>query len=499
MPVIPVAEFAPDMPLLANATDIATNVVPATAESYGPIAALEPYSDAMDSQCRGAVAVEDASNDAIVFAGSTTKLYKLSGGATAWTDVSKAGDYTTGTTEYWRFAQFKGLVLATNFNEPVQSYDMASSTDFADLSGDAPNARFIAVIKNFVMLANLDDGDVVPWRARWSAFNEPTVWPTLGTVTAQEKQSDYNDFPGEQGAITGLVGHLGGADGAMFFSRGVWRIVYQGPPAVFGFYPVEGVRGTRASNSIVHYGSVVFYRAEDGFYAWDGSKSVPIGAEKVDKWFARTANADFPNQIIGGVDPVSHLVWWIFPSVTSADGTPDSAAIYNWSINRWSYASGVSAEWLLRSLSFGTSLEGLDTLFPSGLDSIPYSLDSTIFAGGALQFAAVDFSHKLALFGGQNLEAQIGTQTAQPFEGRRAIVQSIRPLVDGGTPTVSVGTRGTLAEAVAWGPDVAMNAMGECPQRVDGRYIQGRVTIPAGTVWTHARGVDVTATPGGWR
>jgi hypothetical protein len=501
MPLIPPAEFAPDQPALSEFTDIVLNVVPLTKESYGPLRSLEPFSDALDSQCRGVVSVQDSDLATFTFAGTETTLNMITGGDITWNDVSQAGAYSTGDQEYWRFGQFHDLVIATNFIDPVQAYDMSSPTLFADLAAGAPKGRHIAIVRNFCVVANTNDpsDSNVPMRVWWSAYNNATDWPVPGSADAQAKQSDFTDLVGDQGAITGLVGHLGGADGAVFFARGVWRMVYQGPPTVFGFYPAEGVSGTRASNSIVHIGPTVYYLAEDGFAVFDGTRSQPIGGQKVDRWFFDRVDHNYLDQVIGAVDPINKLVFWIFPSTAATvPGAPDTMLIFNFQIGRWSYAE-TSAEWLLRSLSFGVSLDGLDALFPGGIDSIPYSLDSRLFVGGAVQLSAIDTDHKLAFFAGQTLEAQIATRTAQPFDGMRAWVRSVRPLVDGGVPTVAMGLRDRLVDTVAFGSDVAMNSMGESPQRADGRYISALVKVPAGSNWEHMRGIDLDAEKGGWR
>ena len=43
MSIIPVAEWLPDQPDLANGTSVAIGVIPRTQTSYGPIGSLKPY------------------------------------------------------------------------------------------------------------------------------------------------------------------------------------------------------------------------------------------------------------------------------------------------------------------------------------------------------------------------------------------------------------------------------------------------------------------------
>lgn len=512
MVAVPIAEFGPDMPDLADKTATAYNVVPRTKASYGPLQGLTDYSDALGATCTGAISIAKHDGTTYVFAGTATGLY-MTTGATSWTDVTNTGGAYTGTGEYWRFAQFKDIVYATNFADDIQYYDLTSSTDFADLAaGSAPKARHIAVVKGFLMVGDTEDATdgQVRQRVWWSKINDPSTWPTPGSATAQAAQSDYNDLVGVQGALTGLVGHLGGCDGALFFERGVWRAVYQGPPGVFGFYPAEGVLGTRAPNSITPIGPVVYYLGEDGFYVFDGTSSRPIGVQRVDRWFYSLLATNYIERVVGAVDVLNKLVFWIFPSVNSVDGTPDNVIIYNWAIDRWSYGA-LSADWIMRALSFGVTLEGLDALYPGGLETVPYSLDSRAWIGGDLQLAAITSGHKLSYFTGDNLAAQIGTSVAQIHPGqqdpntgtvrpgKRSFVRSVRPLVEGSTSTVAVSVKQTLGETTTYGDDIAVNTMGECPQRAEGRYISGLVKIAAATEWDHFQGLDIEAEPAGWR
>jgi hypothetical protein len=221
-------------------------------------------------------------------------------------------------------------------------------------------------------------------------------------------------------------------------------------------------------------------------------------------------NQTYLNHVIGAADPVSQVVFWIFPSTSSSNGDPDTVIMYNWAINRWSYGY-VSADWILSVLSFGTSLDGLDALYPGGLDTIPYSLDSHVFVGGAVQLGAIDTAHKLSFFSGTNTAAQIATSTASLFPGEpdqqtgglrpgmRGFVRSVRPLIEGGSPTVAISVKNTLSDALNWGSDIPVNFMGEAPQRKDGRYVTGLVKLAAGDVWDHFQGIDVEADAGGWR
>ena len=155
--MIPFGEFLPDQPALGNpGATVAKNCVPKTKGSYGPFAGLNVVTDALTARCQGAHAVRDQNGDVQEFAGDATKLYQRSG--TTWTDVSGA-TYTTASDGYWRFvgSGIGGVarIIATNFADAIQNFDLATDSAFSDLSANAPKARALGIIyPGFVMAGN---------------------------------------------------------------------------------------------------------------------------------------------------------------------------------------------------------------------------------------------------------------------------------------------------------------------------------------------------------
>lgn len=497
--VLPVKPYRPDLPAYGSgASVVVNNVLPRTKLSYGPLSSLSPYGAAtLPSICMGAYAGSDPRGNVKIFAGTANDLYTLGAGEVTFTNASKsAGVYNV--SDQWKFAIIKSRMLATNLSDPIQSYIMGTSSAFADLSAAAPRAKFIAGIKQWVMVAHTEDplGGLAPWRVWWSAVNDATSWPDPGSDAAAASQSDYNDLAGENGAITGLVGNLGTSEGALFFEHAVWRIVYVGPPAVFDFFPAQGLKGTKAPNSIVQVGAYVYYLAEDGFYKFDGTNAQPIGANKVDKTFFRLLSQEFSTNVVGAADPVNKMIFWAFCSENN-NGLLDTLLIYNWVTDEWSIGD-VDCEFLFRSLGTGMTLETLDSLGYT-LEDLPFSLDANVFLGGSLQLGAFDTSHRLAYFTGTPLEATVDCEEIQPFQGQRMFVRNVRPLVDGGTPSAMLGTRERLTDSVTYSVPITMNGLGTCPQRASARYVRGRIIMPAGSLFSHISGIELDGDPIGAR
>lgn len=485
MPVVPFGPYLPDLPALENpGATVASNVLPA-ANSYRPIADFAALSTALDARVRGAVALKDSSGNTYNYAGDATKLYSVT--AIAVTDVSKSGGYSNGSDDDWEFAQDanNNRVIATNYANPVQSVTLGTSP-FADLitSTDKPKAKHLVVHpKNFLVLGNLDDNiGVAPTGIRWSAQGTYTDFDESATT-----QSDREVLQGDSGWVQRLI--AAGEYVLIFRERSITRMTYIGPPNVFQFDEVEQRRGCGlAHKSVTNVGRLVFFLSEDGFYAYDGVQSTPIGANKVDRTFLADLNSSFISRVSGAVDPLNKLVYWAYPSTASTDGACDKMMIYDYSSQRWSTAT-IATQLIFPSLSQGYTLEGLDAV-SSSLDALPASLDSRAWTGGAIQLGVFDSANRLGTLTGANLAATVETAENQIFPGNRALLTEVMPIVDGGTLSMNVLYRDRLNDAYTTSGSSAQNAQGFCPFMINARNFRFRVSVAAGGTWTHALGVD---------
>ncbi|MBB5509563.1 hypothetical protein [Paraburkholderia atlantica] len=492
--LLPIADFAPDLPP-NNSSGASANIVnlfPRTKESWGPVGTLSTFSsNALDSQCLGAQIAIDSGANNYLFAGTADKLYELAPGNTGFTNVSKGGGYSLPSGERWSFTQYGQRVIAVAESQNIQSFVLNSSSAFADLSASAPQARYVTTIKDFVMVGNTFDGTngAQPQRVQWCAIDDPTTWPVSGSTTEAQLLAGSQIIPGDQGWIQGIVGNLGNADGAVFFERGIFRVVFQGSPTVFGFYPAEGVRGTPCPKSIVQLGALAYYIGEDGFYAFDGAVSQPIGVDRVDKTFWSNVNTAYLANVVGAVDPINRLVMWLYPSNSAPGGIPDSLIAFNWALNKWGFAQ-VNAEYIIRAITQGYSLDSLDSTGYT-LDTLPFSLDSRVWTGGQVLMGAFTPSHQLAYFTGSPANATADTVELEPFgsAGKRGFLKTTRPMIDGGSPTVQIGMRNRLMDDPTFSAASSINDNGECPVRADARYLRARIQTTG--AFTHLQGIEI--------
>ena len=178
--MIELGEWTPDQPALnSKGVTVADNVIP-MARGYRAMHSLEPISNAASSAVKGIFAGKDNTGVVTLFAGDASKLYKYNSSNNNLVDSSKSGGYALGGSDRWRFVQFGDKVLvAGGTGEELQKYQLGVDSAFSDLSASAPKADFIAVVRDQVWTASIDEGSgKIPYRTRWSGINDETSWTT---------------------------------------------------------------------------------------------------------------------------------------------------------------------------------------------------------------------------------------------------------------------------------------------------------------------------------
>ena len=468
---LPFGPWLPDLPALGSeGMSDAKNVTPAK-EGYRPFRTINPYSSALTARCQGAWATKDNSGTVHAYAGDATKLYLLS--SATWDDASRlaGGAYAAPSDGQWRFVKYGTLGIAVNGADAPQKITLASGANFAALSGSPPTGKFVTVIREFLVIANITSAQN---RVQWSASNNAESW-TTGTNEANQQ-----DIP-DGGPILQVIG---GEVGYVFQAQQITRMIRVPAPVTFQFDTVEQSRGLLTPYAFAVLGGGVFFIATDGFYYFNGQESVPIGADQVDKTFLSEVNTGFYDRISVAVDPVNQYVVVAYP--TGGGGLNNKLLFWHWPTKRWSYAVQ-DTEVIYNHYSLGT---GLDSITGT-LEGQTISFDSSAYQGGNLSVGAFDSTHKLSFFDGQTLEAVMVTGEGQLNPRGRMQVQEVTPLIDTDDATVSMGVRETQSGTVTYGSASSQRTTGICPVRSTGRFHRAKVTVPAGSTWTYAQGVDV--------
>jgi len=546
-------EWTPDQPGLANGLQKAENVF-SKALGYGAIQQAEDYSGAASENLNNVVAGRKSDGTTLVFAGGATKLFKLDTtdlsldsvvkasktitnvaktsqvvtittsaahgysvgdsvtvaatsttavngtftittvGSTTFTyaqagiDIVSTADtgtvtfaYVTPQNQRWRFTQFGNVIIAANGGNRLQGFNLNTSSTFQDLAADAPQSRYVTVVRDFVVSGYVNSSTVYPNRVQWSALGDESSWTNSATT-----QADFQDIP-DGGSVVGVTG---GEFGLVLMDRSIHRMSYIGSPLVFQFDNISRNLGCYESNSIIQYAGTTFFLSDDGFYACDGQQVLPIGNEKVNRYFFNDIDEGSLSLMSAAVDPYRKLVVWAYPSNNSA--TVDKLLIYNYQTNKWTSGT-TDASRIAASSTPTVLLEGLDVY--GNLDTLTSSLDSRIWLGGKMQFAGVR-NTKIITFSGDNATAIIETGDIE-IPGSTSAITIAKPIVDGGSGSVALISRRLLTESIVFGSQTAADAENRVSIRGVGRYHRLQLT-PTGS-WTNTVGMDIDLSPLGTR
>jgi hypothetical protein len=527
-------DWLPDQPSILDAVSEANNVTP-LAIGYGPFKSAVNYSGAATEDLNNCFAAK-VNSDVSVFAGGATKLFKVSSTDLTMEDVSKAAGYTG--VNRWQFVQFGNYALASNGSEKIQYFDVSSSTDFADLAAAAPVAKYITVVRDFVVGANIGNS-ANPSRVQWSDINDPTDWTAGGA-----SQSDYQELP-DGGDITGITG---GEFGIVFLEKAIVRMSYIGSPLFFQFDTISRNVGCVEGGSIAQYGGITYFLSDDGFYSCNGQQITGIGSEKVDRYFYGNANIGNIDSISAAVDPERNLVIWNYTTISGNR----ALIIYNFETQKWSEAD-TDVDVLSTLATAGTTLDAIDTAYNitagsfvvgksytirsvgttnytligavantvgvlftatgvgSGtgvaidmaasaaalktVDTLTTTLDDRLYAGGKFLFGGVRDT-KVITFTGNPATATITTNDLE--YGYNSVVTLIRPSVDNGSADVSVASRRMLDDTLTYSTSVSASQEDRCSVRSAGRYHRISLT-PTGANWHSAIGMDIDYSEQGTR
>lgn len=536
-------EWTPDQPGMVGTVSDAVNCYP-VANGYAALNKVEPYpnADTVASETLiNAFSGKFASQNTL-FAASETKLYKFDPSINIYIDVSKVSGYSA---KSWDITQFGPKMILANGVNKLQSFNLAGSSVFADLSADAPTAKYVTVVRDFVVAGNIAGAESTVY---WSDINNEVDW-----TPAASSQADSQVLP-DGGDITGVAG---GEYGLIFLERAIYRMTYSGSPFFFQFDAISRAIGCISNGSIAQLADKTYFLADDGFYVCNGQTVTPIGAEKVNRWFFENAAPDLiSNKMSATIDPIRSIIIWTVPT-----NSGNKLLIYNAQVNKWSYSEEEISS-LAYLLTSSATLESLDRVsitpgtntrnatytrtlttvtvtltnhkletgafvyfdattggavddfyqitkvdantftlttvatgsistsdcvisLPS-IDNLNASMDDRAYAGGSWFLGGVSGNQIYGFTGGKQ-QARI---SSNDLEFGRSMISLAKPVVDFGSADVAVASRVLLNQSPDFGSFVSADAENRVSLRSNGYYHRIMVK-PTGDDWKTVVGVDV--------
>lgn len=477
--MIPWGRWHPDIAGVNTPAVVTANNCLPSAKGFKPQASLVGGTAALPGTCRGAAAVLLDDGTVMNFATDSSKIFRLTTGTGAWADVSGA-TYAVSGGEQWKFDLFGNLLIGVSIQNNPQKFDVAGAGPFTNLGGSPPRARYIAIVRDFVVLGAILNNEK---RVQWCSINNAEAW------VSGVSQADDQDLP-NGGPVRGLIG---GEVGYIFQADRITRMTYApGSLAIFQLDQVEGAAGLAAPHSLVRLRTQAYYLASDGIVRFNlgSGASEPLG---IGKWAAAFMEDKRPGtdlSVIGAIDPVQRVVRFAYVSKSSGSrsDTPDKQLIYDWSIDE-ATTCDISTEAMASWVTQGVTLDTMNSY--GTIDELPFSLDSPFWRGGAKGLGIFSTDHKLSYESGAPRAATF--ETADGMQPTRQLVTGTRPSVDTADVTVAIAPRERQGDAVTYQPSEPMEDTGVCPAHASGRLFRARLTVNAGARWTVAQGLDTVA------
>lgn len=453
-------------------TDGLSDIVNAypTANGYAPVGQFEAVTDNLPAKFNGGAAFVDSAETGTLIAGTTSNLYRYAAG---WTSIVSG----LALTNRWRFTQFGDVAIAVN-GGPTYAVDLLAGTASA-LDG-APTATDVATVRDFVVYGGANGNDAL---VQWSGFNDYT------------KNTPGRDQAGFQPMLDGggVQGICGGEYGIIVQRSSVRRMTYTGGDFVWQFDVIAPEVGAISKGSIAQSGRRVYFLSDRGFMYCDGNNVTPIGAERVDDTFFKSYSRAQLDTMYAAIDPRRTTVAWLVP------GSPGKLWVYNWQLDRWTIIA-LDAIGLFRGFTSSITLEQLNTLYPGGLDTIPFSLDSTRFSGGDPLLLLANAQGAIGALSGSNMAASLTTAYVEYADGRGTRLRAIRPITDATDGiTITMDCRQRLGDITVLTSRSTLMPSGDVPVRASGRYIALTMAMDAGAVWQSVQGVEPIYAVGGGR
>jgi hypothetical protein len=468
-------EYKPDQPAgLNDGLTIADGVYP-IASGYAPLPSFAPMQNgALAERCIGAGGYRHG-DAPYLFAATTTHIYTYSSAGYASVASGLAGTQDLGAC----FCPYGSFMLATNGNDPIKMFDPASPSAMTDLGGSPPTARYLTVVRGFVVAGYVGGSGL---RIAWSDNGNPASW-----VPGGASEAGQYDMAGS-GDVTGIVG---GEYGLVFQEDRILRMTYTADDTVWQFDEIVTNAGCAAPKSLASWGKLSFFWSNRGFMACDGVSVQAIGDEKVDRTFRTLIDRGYYGSMSAVVDPTRALY---IVAVPSADPTT-AVFLYNYAQARWTTAT-LTSECLFSALSLASSVEDLDALYPS-IDADGLVMDGAALRGGVPACMVFDGAHRLGTLSGPPMAATIADATRELSPSARSRIRSIRPLTDYAGAIIMVAGANRLGEAARETSYPAAQANGTYRCRENWNLTRVTLAMPAGGRWTYAQGYDVDVVAGG--
>lgn len=488
---VDLSTFAPDLSPDTPGIFVDSNNVIPTKRGFRTLGSpLQAYGPLNGGPCLMGYFARYLDGSTKLIAGSEETL-ELGDGAGGWDDASGGTTFTTSILDRWRFAQFGNHTIAVNGVDPPQYID-ESATDFDDLPGNPPIARYVAAAGNAVLLANLDPAQ--------GAVDENWIWFSgLGNDGDWDPdasgQSANMPLQDTEGVIVGAHGL--GRDFIVYKLRSCYLLQYVGGATIWQSTILSQKSGALSHEAVIDIGGRHLIMGFDDFYALDGSgppQPIPNPLREFLYDLGGDLDRNYAYAVIGRHDPVTDIAYWHYPSIgygVRDEAMPvvlDKWVAWHVGTERWSRGSlNIEAAVLPHIGSDpGITYGGFGSLYATWGEPDDVVYTSILFAGSQhlAQGVFLASDQGLYTFDGPVVPEDTFIRTGVFGEsGMLRYVTRVRPRF-ARYPAMIDGTRcraysyAKLAGVATQADDQPLeDDTGTFPTRVDGRYVDFEIQL----------------------
>lgn len=272
-----------------------------------------------------------------IVVGTATRLLTNTG--SAWADVSPGGTDISVTVSDWDFTTFGNDLIATGVGNSVLKATIQASgcSTFAALTGGPPKARCCTTQKNFVLLADTNDGSgQLRDQIWWSALGNDTSW----TASAATQAGNYRllDTPGGINSLVNLRDAV-----IAYKDDSIYVGDYQGSPLLWTWRLVSDRVGCSAQHGVAVVNGLHFFVHRTGVYRFDGASVQPIGGQLAKFLYGKVTKQSLYASFQAGHDEFEKCIFWIFgDSIDGGTGVRDQALVYNYVTGQFGFVTNTT-------------------------------------------------------------------------------------------------------------------------------------------------------------
>jgi len=233
---------------------------------------------------------------------------------------------TTNPASIWSLDTFGQILLGVLPDDgKLYEWNVNVNVDATQVTNAPVDNRAVLVTPERIVMCLGAAG--VPRDVAWSDQEDRNEW----TAAANNQAGNFSLQTA--GTILNAVNVKGGS--LIFTDKDVWRVVYLGPPLVYGFPQDNAGGGLVSAGAVTTADGAAYWMSHENFYVYTGY-SQPIACDVHDAVFKDINRAQI-SKVTAWHNASFGEVWWFYPSADSTEN--DKYVVYDYRERHWNKGS----------------------------------------------------------------------------------------------------------------------------------------------------------------